>query len=283
MLFWGPDRLILLGASYREMMLTMLLLIAASAAFQPTTTAPAFHRSGFVLESTAHRLLIESSTLESSAAADELKEGLIALSGTTDRGFKASRGDRQRVKDIIHKMADLNPTPEPASAYYDRDPTSNDGATTVAGKWTLIYTDAPDITALDSGGPFSTAKLGRIGQECSPPTIKNVIEWQRPEWAASLPFSGDDDSRVLQKVVCEGSASPSNPATVDLKILGLELEGNGGESGPAALFKNNPVSLQGPLSAPFGKFDLLFLDETMRITKTFQGYYAVNMRDEEWF
>ena len=88
---------------------------------------------------------------------------------------------------------------------------------------------------------------------------------------------------MLQKVVCEGSASTSDPSTVDLKILGLELEGEG-DSGPASILGNNPVKLQGPLSAPFGKFDILYLDETMRITKTYQGYYAVNLRDDdEWF
>ena len=108
-------------------------------------------------------------------------------------------------------------------------------------------------------------------------------EWMKPDWASGLPFSGSENSRVLQKVVCEGSASPSDPSTVDLKILGLELEGEG-DSGPASILGNNPVKLQGPLSAPFGKFDILYLDETMRITKTYQGYYAVNLRDDdEWF
>ena len=67
------------------------------------------------------------------------------------------------------------------------------------------------------------AKLGRIGQECSPPFIKNVIEWKRPDWASSLPFSGTKSSRVLQKVCCKGSSNPSKPAVVDLKLVGLEF------------------------------------------------------------
>lgn len=171
----------------------------------------------------------------------------------------------------------------------------------LAGKWTLIYTDAPDIISLD-GGPFATAKLGRVGQECNPPSIKNVIEWIRPDWASSLPFLSDDESsRVLQKVCCEGRSSQEHPKTVDLKIVGLELiglrglengdcntRGGGGFNamfgGPAALFESNPVTLQGPLSAPFGKFEILYLDHEMRITKTFQGYIAVNIReDNPWF
>ncbi len=169
---------------------------------------------------------------------------------------------------------------------------------TLVGKWTLIYTDAPDITSLD-GGPFATAKLGRIGQECNPPSIKNVIEWRRPDWATSLPFVSDGgSSRVLQKVCCEGSATQQNPRVVDLKLVGLELVGiKGSDSGdgksggfnsilggPAALLERNPVKLEGPLTAPFGKFEILYLDDDMRITKTYQGYSTINIReDNPWF
>lgn len=167
----------------------------------------------------------------------------------------------------------------------------------------MIYTDAPDITSLDSGGPFATAKLGRIGQECNPPSIKNVIEWLPPDWASSLPFiSYDESSRVLQKVCCEGSATPQYPKVVNLKLVGLELlgekgteSGDGDEGsrnigfnsifgGPAALLETNPLKLRGPLAAPFGKFEILYLDDDMRITKTYQGYVAVNVREADpWF
>ncbi|KAL7552628.1 hypothetical protein ACHAWF_015861, partial [Thalassiosira exigua] len=136
------------------------------------------------------------------------------------------------------------------------------------------------------GGPLAAAKLGRIGQECDPPSIKNVIEWRRPEWASSLPFGGGgggESDRVLQKVCCEGSATPEKPNEVDLKILGLEVTG-ALLGGPAAWFERNPVQLRGPLRALFGKFEILYLDDDMRITETYQGYFAVNVREEsEWF
>jgi len=38
-----------------------------------------------------------------------------------------------------------------------------------------LHLDAPDITSLDATGPLSTAKLGRVGQQCDPPRIANVI------------------------------------------------------------------------------------------------------------
>ena len=126
--------------------------------------------------------------------------------------------------------------------------------------------------------------------------IKNVIEWQRPDWASSLPFSGGDSSRVLQKVCVVGTSTKENPKLVDLKLAGFELSGvndnddnavEGSTSffnGPAGFLESNPVKLQGPLTAPFGKFEILYLDDGMRITKTFQGFFAVNIREENaWF
>lgn len=96
----------------------------------------------------------------------------------------------------------------------------------------------------------------------------------------------------MQKVCCKGFAVKSKPATVDLKLVGLELTGaaeNVGETldkskgGPAALFAKIPVELEGPLSLTFGKFDVLYLDDDMRITRTYQGFTAINIRENEWF
>ena len=239
-----------------------------------------------------------------------LKEELLALAESTQRGFKASREEKQKAKGIVAKLAKLNPTAEPAKSYYDdADKSSNneeiDSASPgLSGKWTLIYTDAPDITSLDtSNNPLATSKLGRIGQECSPPYIKNVIEWRRPDIANSLPFqlpfSGSDDDRVLQKVVTEASAKPSDPLTVDLKIAGLELVGDRADgdsvdndilsriqAGPAGILGSNPLELRGFLTAPFGRFKVKYLDEEFRIIETYQGYLACNLRQkagEEWF
>jgi hypothetical protein len=233
-----------------------------------------------------------------------LKQALLDLADRTKRGFFASSADRKRASGIIDDLARYNPTREPASPYYSlKQEPSSSSSSTIAGKWTLVYTDAPDITGLDtSRNPFSTAELGRIGQECSPPYIKNVIEWSRPKWAENLPLSGTSESRVLQKVVTSGSASAENPLKVDLKIIGLELRAGGNSEDdidagdfqkliqkqglPAGLLRTNPVELKGPLTAPFGQFQILYLDEDMRVTKTFQNHLAVNTRikdGEEWF
>jgi hypothetical protein len=242
-----------------------------------------------------------------------LKSELIELADRTKRGFTSSAADKKKAKEIIESLQRLQTIPDPARTYYDPsltssvtagDDDSNDNFS-ISGKWNLIYTDAPDITGLDtSRNPFSTAKLGRIGQECSPPYIKNVIEWVRPDWAKNLPFSGSDDSRILQKVVTSGSATPAKPTFVDLKVAGLEVMagGNGDETTnsdnnvveriqsqglPAGILSINPVDLKGPLNPPFGRFEILYLDEEFRAIRTSQNFLAVNRRiidkDDEWF
>ena len=80
-----------------------------------------------------------------------------------DPKFSASRTDRDKANKIINNLAKYSPSDQPAAAYYKENSGDTSMKRTLAGKWTLIYTDAPDITSLDAG-PFSTAKLGRIGQ-----------------------------------------------------------------------------------------------------------------------
>lgn len=287
-----------------------------SAAFLPQTKLPVkkgLRKIGTNLFSSLDGTVTETPVSNESPEVRSLKSDLIDLADRTNRGFTASAADRKKAKDIVDALNRLQTIPDPARSYYDASATSSvttgddsSSNSSISGKWTLIYTDAPDITGLDtSRNPFSTAKLGRIGQECSPPYIKNVIEWVRPDWAKDLPFSGSDESRILQKVVTSGSATPAQPTFVDLKIAGLELSsgGNVEETGaddgtnlvetiqnkglPAGLLSVNPVDLKGPLNPPFGRFEILYLDEEFRAIRTSTNYLAVNRRivnkEDEWF
>jgi len=228
------------------------------------------------------------------------KAELINLADVTKRGFSASRDQRKRAQELVKILEEYNPTSDPAAPYYKDPPSEDFLGPNLCGKWTLIYTDAPDITGLD-GGPLATAKLGRIGQECDPPFIKNIIEWKRPEWAKTLPFSGSDESKVIQKVACEAQANRNDPLIVNLKIAGLDLLGVSGfaeeddtntessksaSGGPGKFFEENPVELRGigGFTAPFGRFKVMYLDEDMRVIRTGQNFLAVNVRNEEdWF
>jgi hypothetical protein len=164
-----------------------------------------------------------------SALVSNLKRELMQLSRDTDRGVDATASQVARARTLIDELARYNPTREPARPYY-RDAiyeSNNINAPSLAGTWTLVWTDAPDITSLKRN---SLAQLGRIGQECAPPFIKNVIEWNPPSWTRGLPGSGwsSDTSeankpRILQKVVTEATASPQQPNQVQLQVAGLEV------------------------------------------------------------
>jgi PAP_fibrillin len=237
-----------------------------------------------------------------------LREELINLAEITNKGFSSTPSQKKRAREIILQLAKYNPTAEPAFPYYKNDAvTATPSGVSLAGKWNLIYTDAPDITSLDtSRNPFATAKLGRIGQECNPPFIYNVIEWKRPDWADPLPFAGDSESRILQKVCLQATATPDQPTKVNLQVAGIDLiappsssngnenNGSNGKNGlqqaieaeglAVGLLRNNPLELRGPGTVPFGQFEILYLDEEMRIIRTGQNYVAVNVRStDEWF
>ena len=234
----------------------------------------------------------------------QLRKELLDLAEETKKGFSATQSQRDRAREIIYNLSNFNPSSDPAMPYYEYENSGVEhySSVSLAGKWDLIYTDAPDITSLDtSRNPLATAQLGRIGQECEPPFIKNVIEWKKPDWSSQLPlpFIGKSNSRILQKVCVKAKASPDRPFLVDLELVGIDLvapprtsDNDGGslieaieeEGLPAGILRNNPIELRGPLTAPFGQFEILYLDEEMRIVRTGQNYLAVNLRSrEEWF
>jgi hypothetical protein len=254
-----------------------------------------------------------------------LKSDLIEIADRTKRGFYASSEDKIKAKEIVESLQLLNPTRDPARDYFEpssissvtttgenNNDSDNDNRIGISGKWELIYTDAPDITSLDSRNPFSTAKLGKIGQQCDPPYIKNIIEWKRPDWAENLPFSGSSESRILQKVVVTAVANPSKPTFVELKVAGIEImagdnnddDNNDSNSNsnssmfnlveniqkkgiPVGILSQNPIDLKGNLNPPFGRFEILYLDNELRIIRTNQNFIAVNRRinkkEDEWF
>jgi hypothetical protein len=237
-----------------------------------------------------------------STAASQWKEKIRALAFRTKAGFDATATDRQRMAYLIEQLAAYNPTTEPAASYYATTASSSNtppNSPTLAGKWTLVYTDAPDILSLadGSGGPLG-GKLDAIGQECAPPYIRNVISWRRPAWASVVLRDDDPDGRVLQKVVTQASATPAQPCRVNLVLKGLEFCADNidqpdeeetrstEKSSPWPNLLSQPLKLSGPASLPFGSFTILYLDDELRIVRTNQGYYAMNERNTDataWF
>mmetsp|Transcript_11900 Transcript_11900/g.24342 ORF Transcript_11900/g.24342 Transcript_11900/m.24342 type:complete len:284 (+) Transcript_11900:231-1082(+) len=223
------------------------------------------------------------------------KADLVRIGEETNFGITATKGVRREAEGIIESLVASRP----------KEDYSLSGC---EGKWTLIYTDAPDITSL---ARTPTSKLGRVGQEVVKSgedgefEVRNVIEWLRPAWASRLPLpsrvkgwvigsepGSSGAGRVIQKVVTAGKDRDEKGNTVDLKsqIKGAQVYAEGESEGLPLLLqrvKENPIDLKGPLSSlPFGSFEIMYLDEGMRIIKTSNGYWACNLKDDsgsEWF
>lgn len=186
------------------------------------------------------------------------RQDLLDTIATLERGFSATEQDKEAMRAKIDTLASLSPAADPA--------------TQLGGDWTLLYTDAPDILGIPSG-PF--ASLGRIGQEIDPAasTITNVIEYVPSPLAAGLAgFASEDE--LVQRVITEYEVA--SPTSVDLKISGFGLQPRrvlGVQLPDFARFQ-----ARGPLSLPFGKFEILYLDDEIRIVRTYQGWYSVNRR-----
>ncbi|GMH61362.1 hypothetical protein TrRE_jg6868, partial [Triparma retinervis] len=76
------------------------------------------------------------------------KADLVKIGEDTKFGINANKGVRREAESIIESLVNSK----------ERDYS----LTSCVGKWTLIYTDAPDITSLDR---LPTSQLGRVGQE----------------------------------------------------------------------------------------------------------------------
>jgi PAP_fibrillin len=276
------------------MTVSLLLFFAAAQGFTTTARSGIYWRSRYArhghdrCRTTDNTLGSSRQSLSLLSAVDSLKSELFQMGLQTNRGFEATSSDRERVDQLIKELTRLNPTREPARAYYSdlkpqqqSDQVVSANEPSAAGKWTLIYTDAPDITSLQTN---PLAVLGRIGQNCDPPFIENVIEWKRPAWVPGI-LGGPD--RILQKVVTKGVATEA--ATVDLTVSGIRFEpsSNGGESSSSPSWLPPPLDIsRGLFTLPFGRFQILYLDNELRIVRTGQNYLSVNQRlgvSEEWF
>ena len=111
------------------------------------------------------------------------------------------------VRNAIHALSD---------AAKDLTPVPLDG------DWTLLWTDAPDITGLGSSLPFAPT-LGRIGQEISAAdgTVVNVIEWRPASLLTTLRSEPSEDS-VEQRVVT--GFTEATPGDVKLVLKGAGLQ-----------------------------------------------------------
>lgn len=88
--------------------------------------------------------------------------------------------------------------------------------------------------------------------------------------------SGD---KLQQRVLLSYSTDGPDDSRVSLKIGGLafrpqQVLGVSLQSAP-------PLTLRGVLEVPFGNFEVLYNDGSVRVVRTQQGFYGVNRRMED--
>ena len=162
---------------------TLLACVSFTTAYQLSVRAPSVRAPA--LRSTLDDAPPTEPVDDTADAVAEAKDALLQAIAGTDRGFKKDKSMAASVRNAIHALSD---------AAKDLTPVPLDG------DWTLLWTDAPDITGLGSSLPFAPT-LGRIGQEISAAdgTVVNVIEWRPASLLTTLRSELSEDS-VEQRV-----------------------------------------------------------------------------------
>ncbi len=202
----------------------------------------------------------------------ELKLRAYQLSIDAERGFRSTRKQEEEMGEIIDRLVELNPTREPAWSYYgktnpltrqlyqslanQKGKLKEETLASLEGKWILTYTNVPSIVSLASDVPF--AKLGRIGQECTPfpdYTVRTIIEWKRPDWVTNLRalgglskwLFGKEESSVLQITTLRAKATPDDPTSWGISKVPRVFEIVSSKSS-TALYDDDAEDSKGTLS-----------------------------------
>jgi len=147
---------------------------------------------------------------------DEIKQQLLSLCASYDRGFGASPRARKEVDELVEKLASRNPTPMNASRGVDGEMT--DGDAPLKGNWRMVWTTALDVLNLGANPLLTT---GAIYQVIVPPIATNIIDLI-PRAQALLPTSFPS-TLVRAEVKTRASLRPSNSNRVGLNFEEVKL------------------------------------------------------------
>lgn len=220
-----------------------------------------------------------------------LKQDLILMGASYDRGFGASPSARHKVDDMIQELSAMNPCTDAARNIQGHHH-YHSGATTgeqveepspLRGNWRLVWTTAQDVLAMNAS-PFTA--VGAIHQVVEPPIITNIVdlipraqELMAPDKIRSTLFRGKVTSRATAD-----RNHHNNMMTVDLtfesvNIKAVEILGQQTNSALPALGFNLPKlpgtpsrgigssSASASASSSTRQVDILYLDKDMLITK----------------
>ena len=215
---------------------------------------------------------------------EEIKQEILQLGASYDRGFGASPRVRNKVNNVIADLEFLNQEknasrfisgPEMVMDITETNTTSGNSTTMMVskskektspltGNWRLIWTTASDVLILGAN-PFVT--VGPIYQLFDPPIVTNVIDLL-PRIQNLFPPSMVQGSLLRAKVQTRASKR-TDPMRIGLdfesvKLSPVELLGQDVGSLPPLGFDLPKLS---ELQDDVGFFDVTFLDDEMLIIR----------------
>ncbi len=191
---------------------------------------------------------------------DLLKQNLLRLAASYDRGFGASNKAREEANQIIQDLERCN-TEQHASRGMD-----GTGRSPLRGTWRMIWTTASDVLVLAAS---PVAAPGAIYQVFEPPIVTNVIDFL-PRVQAIFPIG---PSTVLRaNVQTRAAIRPENSNRVGLvfekvNFQPLQLFGQSIDVFPPLGFDLPKLPGTSDASSGPGYFDVTYLDADLLIIR----------------
>mmetsp|Transcript_15208 Transcript_15208/g.19853 ORF Transcript_15208/g.19853 Transcript_15208/m.19853 type:complete len:312 (+) Transcript_15208:108-1043(+) len=214
-----------------------------------------------------------------------LKQKMLQLCASYDRGYSASPSARCQVDDLVQQLKEVNPNKENAAAGIDGDAYSS--TIPLKGIWRMIWTTAADVLTL---GANPAVAPGAIYQKIEPPIATNIIDFI-PRIQTLFPSSILPPSLLRAEVTTRTSSRPNQSSNrvgltfeavklTPIQVLGFQ---NDGFLPPLSI--NLPqINLQDlpgvdPDGNTPGYFDVIYLDDEMLIIQQNEpGGYFVSIR-----
>lgn len=196
-----------------------------------------------------------------------LKAELLRLAAACNRGFGATRADRERMATLFSALEGLSPTPEATTGISS----GAIGPAPLDGCWRLVYTTASDVLSLDAS---PVAGVGPIYQLIEAPgDVTNIIDLY-PRFETLLP-RGSFTSALRLRVLTRAAARSAT--RVGLTFYAAKAE-------PRALLGNDVSAFLPPLGGPLPRlpgaigtdpatstspsfFEVVYLDEQMLLIR----------------
>lgn len=211
-----------------------------------------------------------------------IKQSLLQLCASYDRGFGASPKARKQVDELIEELEQMNPTPINAARGVD----GSNGPAPLEGIWRMVWTTALDVLNL---GASPVACPGAIYQVIEPPIATNIIDFI-PRAQSLLPTSFPP-SLIRAEVKTRASLRQNNSNRVGLnfeavKLVPVEVFGMKSDFLPPINLNFPQIKLEDlpgvdPQNAP-GFFDVVYLDRDMLVIKqNAPGGYFVSLKVDD--